>query len=927
MLVRLWALLVPSQISDDEQRRVARAVRLLTVGVFVGQIPALYLQWRHGWMKEFWTLAGAGLIYLVVLRLNHQGRVQRAAETLTLATFASAACLAFLSGQGYLDVTLLVFPAILAVGALLLSWRFYVSLTSAVLAVVSAMVVIQIYGRNPNTTAKGDYGDLVMIVIVLALTSVAIGLLAVTLKRSLLKYQLLIQQQGEGVVVLDEHRRIQMANPVAAEILGMPPAQLYGRGIHEIVPAEEWTDTARCRRGERVSFELTGARPDGTRRRLLVTCTPRLADDGTWSESIAVIRDVTAHREADEKIRLMAHALRSTDNCVCISDVSQHIVYVNDAFLQTYGYAESELIGQHISIVGSSRNPPGRADGILPATLKDGWSGELWNRARDGREFPVSLTSSVVRDERGRVIATVGVARDLTERKAVEGALQELERRFRDLLEHGNVAAVTLDMQGRLTFCNDVVLAALNRSREDVQGRPALEFLAPEDRAQHLKSFRDAAQSGRPPSVTESALLGADGRRHWFQWNNTALRHPDGGPAGWACWGFEVTEQRALREQYLQAQKLESVGRLAAGVAHDFNNLLTVMNGFSKLMLEQLEPGSTFREYLEPILTAGDQAAALTGQLLAFSRKQVAQPKPLDLSQIIREARKLLSRVLGEDIEVNAQLSPGLRLVMADPHHMQQVLINLAINGRDAMPGGGRLTLSTDNLDLAGDTTLEHPGIPPGGYVHVVVADTGTGMSDEVQARIFEPFFTTKEKGRGTGLGLATVYGIVRQCGGWIRVQSEIGRGSAFHIYLPAINIVPHEEESDPTLKSGLSGTETILLVEDQAAVLRFVETTLKGYGYRVLSALSGPAAVSLAEQYRGEIHLLVTDLIMPVMDGKTLAGKFQELRPGTKVLFMTGYAGELLQSADPQGLQRNYLLKPLKPHILAAKIREVLAT
>jgi PAS domain S-box-containing protein len=928
MLHRLWASLAPAGSYDDEQLRITHAVRLLTVSSLLGTLPPLFLQWQHGWNDEFWTLFGTQLALLGTLWLNSRGHAQRAVQALTLTGLACSASMIYFSGLGYADPSVLLFPAILATGALVLSKRVYIGLTCAVLLVVSGLVLLQIHGRNPNTRVKANYSDLLVISILLGLISVAIGLLAAALRRSLLKYQRLIQQQGEGILVLDNDGRIRMANPSAAEIFGAPAASLYGRSIQEFIPAEEWRlvepKAAKCRAGERVSFELVADRPDGARRQLLVTCTPRRNDDASLSGSIVVVRDVTMLREADEKMRLMAHALRSTDNSVCITDINDRIVYVNDAFLQTYGYAESELLGQQISIVRSKRNPPGMADRILPATLKDGWSGELWNRAKGGREFLVSLTTSVVRDEKGKVIATVGVARDLTVRRAVEGALRESERRFRDLLEHSNLAAVTVDLEGRIVFCNDLLLAALGRDRDDVQGRLAADFLAPEFRDEFQRIIEGSIRSGQPQPATESAVFGADGRRRWFQWSNTALREPNGSLAGWACLGFEVTEQRALREQYLQAQKLESIGRLAGGIAHDFNNLLTVITGFGQLMLDQVEPHSPLREHLKMVLCAGDQAATLARHLLTFGRRQVAQAKPLDLNQVIEEARKLLSRVLGEDIQIDTFLATGLRLVMADPNQMHQVLMNLAVNARDAMPRGGRLTISTANADVSADCTGLHPGVPPGVYSHLMVADTGTGMSEEVKRQIFEPFFTTKESGRGTGLGLATVYGIVRQSGGWIRVWSELGRGSAFHVYMPAINTTIPIEDGGLTTRTELSGSETILLVEDQTAVRQFAETALRGFGYKVLPASSGEAAIALAEGYRAEIHLLLTDLVMPGMHGRELAERIVAVRPQIKVLYMTGYSSECPgTSADPE----DCILKPLKPQFLAAKVRQVLAS
>ncbi len=926
----IWNWLGPPRSCDEEQMRVGRAVRVLVLSFVAGVIPPLFVHWQRGWIEGFWTLFTSELALLTVLLLNRRGHTHGSARMLTLIVLAGSAALVYYSGDGYRDLSVLILPAILVTGALLLPRRSYIGLSFLVVMVASTLVLLQIHGLNPNALrAQGDYSDLMTIAIILTVISFAVGLLAAELRRSLLNYRTLIQQLGEGLVVLDEDQRIRLANPEAAKIFGLPEEALKGRSIRDFVSSDDWpanasrADTGGA--GQGVTAEVNGQSADGTRRRLLATCTSRLGEVAQRLGSIIVLRDITAARQADERMRLLAHALRSTDDCVCITDVSDRIVYANDALLRTYGYTESELLGQEVRILRARRTAAGLEGEILPAVLEDGWRGELWNRSKDGREFPVSLTVSVVRDERGLVIATVGVARDLTQRRAIEGALKESERRFQALLQHVNVAAVILDVEGRITFCNDVVLAALGRQRESVIGRPAIDFLAPEFRRQHLKNLRDAIRLRQPLQGSETALMAADGSRRWFQWSNTELLQADATLAGWACLGFDMTEQRALQEQYLQAQKLESIGRLAGGVAHDFNNLLMVINGFGELLLQELDTSSPLRSQIEMVLRAGEQAAALTQQLLVFSRKQASQPKPVDLNQVVAEVGKLLTRILGEDIDVSTHLSPSLGLVMVDPSQMHQVLMNLAVNARDAMPKGGRLSLETGNLELGPEAINQHPGVPPGSYVHVMVTDTGMGMPEEVLGQIFEPFFTTKESGKGTGLGLAIVYGIVRQSGGWIRVWSEPGRGAAFHLYLPRIQTPSAHQYVTAKPTAQASGSETILLVEDQAPVRQLIKTILAGCGYRVLTASDGLGAFSLAEGHAEPIHLLLTDLVMPGMDGRVLAERLKAVRPGMRVLYMTGYAAELPGSrlSVPE---TNCLPKPIKLQTLTAKVREVLS-
>jgi nitrogen-specific signal transduction histidine kinase/CheY-like chemotaxis protein len=393
----------------------------------------------------------------------------------------------------------------------------------------------------------------------------------------------------------------------------------------------------------------------------------------------------------------------------------------------------------------------------------------------------------------------------------------------------------------------------------------------------------------------------------------------------------DITERKRVEEekakfeaQFQQAQKMESVGRLAGGVAHDFNNLLTVINGYSELLASRLVNDRGLQEMAEQILRAGKSAAELTMQLLTFSRKQVAQVRPLDLNAVVMEAQKMFSRILGEDVQLESNLSPALGKVMADPGQMHQVLMNLVVNARDSMPGGGKLTIETRNVDVDEAFSRQHPEVAPGRYVYLGVTDTGTGMSPEVKRQIFEPFFTTKEKGKGTGLGLATVYGIVRHSEGWIRVESEPGAGTTLHIYLPRTELVAQAGAAVPAA-SVEKGSETVLLVEDEDAVRALTEQMLKSQGYQVLQAASGAEALKIARSYPGTIHLLMTDVILPQMNGRALAEALWITRPQIKVLYMSGYSEEIIGQGSPDR-RVAYLAKPFSSVELAAKVRQTLA-
>jgi CheY-like chemotaxis protein len=363
---------------------------------------------------------------------------------------------------------------------------------------------------------------------------------------------------------------------------------------------------------------------------------------------------------------------------------------------------------------------------------------------------------------------------------------------------------------------------------------------------------------------------------------------------------------------------MEAVGRLAGGIAHDFNNLLTVITSYGDLLLEDLAPDDPMREDVDQIRKAADGAAALTRQLLAFSRQQVIEPKVLDLKATVTGAERLLQRLIGADVQLTTSLAPDLGAVKADHGQLEQLIINLAVNARDAMPGGGRLNIEGANMEMDETFVRSHAPARPGRYVMLAVSDTGIGMDEQTKARIFEPFFTTKESGKGTGLGLATVYGIVKQAGGFIWVYSEPGRGTSFKVYLPRVDETPEPVVVRPATTEPRRGTETVLVVEDSASVRMVTRQVLERCGYVVLEAPNGDTALRLAAKHHGPIHLLLTDVVMPGLSGRQLAERLAQLRPGTKVLYVSGYADTLEPGVA-------YLQKPFAPDMLARRLREVM--
>ena len=503
------------------------------------------------------------------------------------------------------------------------------------------------------------------------------------------------------------------------------------------------------------------------------------------------------------------------------------------------------------------------------------------------------------------------------------------------LIEASPLAIVTFDPEGVVTMWNPAAERIFGWPENEALGMH-LPFVPAEKQAEFLALRRRALQ-GEVFTEPELHRRRADGSPIVISVSTAPLRRPDGSIYGIMSILMDVTERKAaeetrerltiVEEQLRQSQKMEAVGRLAGGVAHDFNNLLTAISGYSDLLLHRLPHYSTLRRDVEEIRKAGDRAAALTRQLLAFSRRQVLQPKVLDLNTVVTKMGRMLRSLVGENIVLSIDLSPSLSRVKADPGQIEQVIVNLVVNSRDAMPDGGRITIATADADLSSAYAAAHPEVVPGPYVLLSVTDTGQGMSDDAQAHLFEPFFTTKERGKGTGLGLPTVYGIVQQSGGHIRVNSAAEHGSTFLVYLPRVE-APQDGATGtdrPLLPHPSPGTETVLLAEDEEVVRRLAREILSGNGYTVLEAGNGREALLLSEAHRGEIHLLLTDVVMPKMSGRELGERIRLHRPDLRILYMSGYTDDsiLRHGVLLDGIP--FLQKPFTAEVLARKVREVL--
>jgi PAS domain S-box-containing protein len=498
------------------------------------------------------------------------------------------------------------------------------------------------------------------------------------------------------------------------------------------------------------------------------------------------------------------------------------------------------------------------------------------------------------------------------------------ERRFRALVENSSDAIKLVSRDGLILYASPATARILGYAVEEQLGQSVFELVHPDDLADVRASFAETlAQPGRP-------IYSRTRRRH----RDGSWRHLDVVRVNWlddpAISAIvtnyrDVSDRVSLEEQFQKSQRLEAVGRLAGGVAHDFNNLLTVILSYSRMAIDDLREDEPVREYMHEIHKAADRAATLTQQLLAFSRRQVLAPRVVNLNGIVRDMQNILQRVIGEDIELVVELAGSLAHCKLDAGQVEQVIVNLAVNARDAMPTGGRLMLETADVEITPEYGRRHVGVEPGKYVMLVISDTGVGMTSQTRERIFEPFFTTKESGKGTGLGLATVFGIVKQSGGHIWVHSEPGHGTTFRLYFPHTEERPSVQPVSSLPPTSIAGDEVVLLAEDEPAVREIARKILERAGYTVLEASNGGEALLIVEQHPGPIHVLLTDVIMPRMSGQALAQRLLQVRPELKVLYMSGYTDDAIghHGVLPPGTE--FLQKPLTPELLLRRMRQVL--
>jgi two-component system cell cycle sensor histidine kinase/response regulator CckA len=633
--------------------------------------------------------------------------------------------------------------------------------------------------------------------------------------------------------------------------------------------------------------------------------------------------------DLEESERRYREIFENAKDAIYVHDLNGRYTLVNPAAEELSGYSRDEILQlsvfdmaspEHVELICNSLKQ--KLTDHAPTTY------EIEAIRKDGTRVPVEVSSRLIYRD-GRPIGVQGSVRDISERRRAEEVVRASEQRFRDLVENANDIIFTCDMLGNIT--------SLNRAGERVTGYTAEEALkmnfaqavSPDDiaKVRHMLSRKRAADVA---TVYDLELITKSGGRAAVEISSRAILK-DGQAVGVQGIARDITDRqrmendlRTSQAQLQQSQRLEAVGQLAGGVAHDFNNLLTAIIGYSDFALRKMRANNPIRRDIEEIKKAANRAATLTRQLLAFSRKQILKPEVLDLNLVVGDMHKMLERLIGEDIDLVTTLGSDTDPVKADRGQLEQIIMNLVVNARDAMPFGGSVTIETANVLFDEAYTSEHVPVKPGKYAMLAVSDTGLGMDANTQLHIFEPFFTTKELGKGTGLGLSTVYGIVKQSGGFIWVYSELNVGTTFKIYLPSLTEL-HFDQELTAIDTAETETGTVLLVEDDPLVRNVALRALESAGYTVLESGNGHGALAMAHSCDDEIDLLITDVVMPLMGGRELAQELSALHPKTSILFMSGYTDDAVVRHGIMDKDIEYLQKPFTPESLVRRVGEVL--
>ena len=743
------------------------------------------------------------------------------------------------------------------------------------------------------------------------------------LRESAAKYEAVVYAFGGLIYICSTEFEIEFMNEAFIERSGR---NAVGEKCYKVLHDREspcpWCVNERVFSGETVKWEVLSPKD---KRWYSVVDTPVRNPDGTVSK-MGVIQDITDQKTAMEAVRQSEERYRalfeSSRDAISIATGDGRFLHANQSFLDLFGYDAEELMEMNAEELWVDPKSRYRWQEVME---RDGFVRDYAWRARrkDGVIRECLLTSTLRRAEDGSLLSQT-ICRDVTEAKIAEETIRRSEERYRSLIEQAPVGILSIDGNGQIIEVNKTLLEVIGSPSAEITKSINVLTFPPLVEAGISSLFRSCMEEGRVVRA-ELPYTSTWGKRLEFRAILTPMK--DSGGTTYRCQAVieDITQRKRLEAQLQAAARIEAIGRLAGGVAHDFNNLMTAILGYSNMLALQLpQQGRSYKNVLQ-ITRAAESAAALTRQLLAFSRRQVLDVKAVDLNELLEDLEGLLKPLIGEDINIATVLDPTLGTAQADPSQIEQIVMNLVVNARDAMPHGGRLTIETANVTLDDDYARTHAEVEAGPYVVFSVSDTGIGMDAATQARIFDPFFTTKEKGVGTGLGLSTVYGIVKQHRGHISVYCELGLGSTFKVYLPRIDRAlqkdaPQGAEAEPS-----GGTETILIVEDEELVRNLASEVLEMLGYRALAVGDPLEALELCERNSRNIDLLVTDVVLPQMSGKTLAAKLQTMRRGLKVLFVSGYAENAIVQHGVLNPGVNFLQKPFTMHSFARKVRAIL--
>jgi two-component system cell cycle sensor histidine kinase/response regulator CckA len=747
--------------------------------------------------------------------------------------------------------------------------------------------------------------------------------------------QEIVDNVPAGLLVLSEDLRILSVNRWFLDEFHLRPEEVVGRGLHEVIRPEGpprslggLEEDEGPARDVFLSLPVAGSSEN---RPVRINISDIAGDEDGERRLLLVVEDLSESLRlwaaADESERRLREIVQTLDAIVWEADAATfQFTFVSQRAEDFLGYPIEQWTSQP-DFWANHIHPEDRAE-TLAYRRREVEAGrdyevEYRMKAADGRVTWLRDIVRLVRDSSGTVMRLRGVTVDINERRRAQEAVLASEAKYRTLFEGVPVGVYRSTPDGKVLEANPALAQMLGY--ENASGTLAINtddvYVDPEGR----KKWQARMDESGLVRDFETQARRRDGTLIWLRDSARVVRDAQSNVLYYEGILEDITERKQLEEQLRQSQKMEAVGRLAGGVAHDFNNLLTIISGYSDLLLDTLPGQERSRAHVEEIRKAGTRAATLTRQLLAFSRSQVLAPQVLDLNAVVTNVDKMLRRLIGEDVDLVAILGEKLGSVRADPGQIEQVIMNLAVNARDAMPQGGKLTIETSNASLDAAYARTHATVVPGEYVMLAVSDTGIGMDAHTQAHIFEPFFTTKEKGKGTGLGLATVYGIIKQSGGYIWVYSEPGMGATFKIYLPRVEKSSPEAGGGKAAESPAKGHETILLVEDEPALRAMVRSVLESKGYKVLEARHGEDALVVTELHRGPIDLLLTDVVMPGMSGRELAEHLVSANPKTKVLYMSGYTDDAIVHHGVLGSDMAFLQKPFSPDSVVRKVREVL--